>query len=504
MRAAPEEGSRAKTLLYRPRGGCFALSYNPAQTTLLNRGVGPRVRFMNRKFFRITTDTTNRKIFRAAVIVGFLGLLAKLASALKELVIARSFGRGDQVDAFLIAFVLPSFILNIGMSALGYALVPVFVETRQHQTEEASHRLLASMMVLGAVALVAAAALLGLLAPLYLPLLGHGFSAAKLELTRKLLYLLLPWIVFSGFACLATAVLNSSEKFALPALAPLITSTATICLVLAGGHRWGIFTLAGGAVGGSFLEWLLLSWALHRQGLPLSFRWYGFDQRIRTVLRQYAPMLAGAVLMGSTAVVDQGMAAMLPPGNVAALGYANRIIVGVLSLAGLALSTATLPYFSRMVAANDWAGCRHTLKKYSLLLVSVTVPLTAAIMVFSRPIVRLLYERGAFTAADTTLVSRVQICYALQIPFFVWSILFVRFITSIRRNDILMYASAINLVLDIVLNLELMRVWQVAGIALSTSIVYMVSFAMVAGWSLRFLAQKRSYEAPAAQPEIGD
>lgn len=461
-----------------------------------------RDQVMNFNLFRKTApDTTNRKIFRAALIVGFLGLIAKLVATLKELIIARSFGRGDEVDAFLIAFVLPAFVLNIGMSALGAALVPIFVETRQDHGTETANQLLANMMLLGVVVLVAVAALLGLLAPLYLPFLGHSFSPAKLELTRELLYLLLPWIVFSGVATLAAAVLNASEKFAVPALTPLLTSIVTIGLVMFASWRWGVFTLAGGAVIGSLMEAALLLRFLKRQGLHFTLRWHGFDERVRSVLAQYAPMLTGGILMGMTAVVDQAMAAMLPAGSVAALGYANKIISGMVTLAALALSTATLPYFSRMVAAKDWAGCRHTLKRYSALIVGVTVPFTLLVIGFSRPIVRFLYQRGAFTAADTELVSWVQVCYAIQIPFYVWSMLFVRFITSIRRNDVLMYVSAVNLTLDIVLNLVLMRVWHVAGIALSTSIVYIVLLLMVSIWSVRFLAQKHMYPLPATEAE---
>jgi len=455
---------------------------------------------MNFNFFRKTaSDTTNRRIFRAALIVGCLGIVAKLAGIIKELIVARSFGRGDDVDAFLIAFLLPSFVLNIGMSALGYALVPVFIETRQNLGVEQAYRLLGNFMLLGIAALVTVGALLGLLAPLYLPFLGHSFSAAKLELTRELLYLLLPWIVFSGIANLASAVLNANEKFALPALMPLLTPLVTICLILVASHRCGVFTLATGATIGSLLEAALFLRLLRKQGMRFSIRWPGFDARIRGVFAQYAPMLAGGILMGSTAVIDQAMAAMLPTGNVAALGYANRIIGGILNIGALALSTATLPYFSRMVAANDWAGCRHTLKRYSLLVVAVTVPFTLLIIIFSRPIVSCLYQRGAFTVADTELVSSVQVFYALQIPFYVWSMLFVRFIIAIRRNDVLLYASAINLVVDVVLNLILIRFCHVAGIALSTSIMYFVSFLIISGWTVRFLAQERLYLLP--EPE---
>ncbi|MGC2697734.1 MAG: lipid II flippase MurJ [Candidatus Angelobacter sp.] len=458
---------------------------------------------MKLNFLRKTgSDTTNRKIFRAALIVGFLGLLVKLVTAVKELGIARSFGRGDSVDAFLIAFVLPSFVLNIGMAALGYALVPVFVETRHKRGIQAAQQLLSSMMRLGVIAMVVVAALLGLAAPFYLPFLGHSFSPAKLFLTREILYLLLPWIIFSGIANLAASVLNAGEKFALPALIPMFTPLITLYLVLFHAARWGIFTLVAGAVMGSLLEAIILLHLLRGQGMRFSLRWYGLDASVRSVLAQYVPMLTGAILVGGTAVVDQSMAGMLPSGNVAALGYANKIIGGILSICALTLSTATLPYFSKMAAANDFAGCRHTLKRYSLLVVGATVPLTLVIMALSRPIVRVLFQRGAFTPADTELVSWVQICYVIQMPFYIWSMLFVRFISAIRRNDVLMYASAVSLVLDVGLNLWLMRVWGVAGIALSTSIVSIVAFMNISIWSVRFLARERLASLPVLPAEV--
>jgi len=246
---------------------------------------------------------------------------------------------------------------------------------------------------------------------------------------------------------------------------------------------------------------VVLLLALKKRGLHFSLRWHGLDPRVRSVLAQYAPMLAAAILMGSNPIVDQAMAAALPAGSVAALGYANRIITGIVTLGAVTLSTATLPYFSRMVAARDWTGCRHTLKRYSALVVGATVPFMLLLITFSRPIIKVLYQRGAFTAADTELVSRVQIFYALQMPFYVWGMLFLRFISAVRRNDVLMYMAAINLALDIVLNLALMRVWHVAGIALSTSIVYAVSFLMASIWSFRFLARESTYPLPAVQAE---
>jgi len=205
--------------------------------------------------------------------------------------------------------------------------------------------------------------------------------------------------------------------------------------------------------------------------------------------------------MGGTSVVDQSMAAMLPKGSVAALGYASKIVTAITSVGGMALSTAVLPYYSRMVARNDWNGFRNTLKRYFVLVFTITIPITLGLMLLAKPLIRLLFQRGAFTSADTQLVSWVQVCYSIQIPFYVGGFLFVRFISSIKRNDVLMYGAGINLILDIVLNLLLMRVWGVAGIALSTSLVYAVSFTFLGAYSIKLLAQRQSSALSAVQEQ---
>jgi putative peptidoglycan lipid II flippase len=447
---------------------------------------------MKLQFLRSSlADSTNKKILRAAFIVGFLGIFAKAGIAAKELIVAKSFGRSDTLDAFLIAFLLPSFVMNLLMGALGSALIPVLIEMRRKESPDESPRLLSSLIFLSVCVLGATAILLGLLAPFYLPWLGSNFSPAKLLLTRQLLYALVPFVVFGGIAVFLSVVLNAGEKFALPALVPLLTPLITIAFVVSASRVWGAWSLAAGTVAGSFFESIILLRILKAHGIKLNLKWSGLDAPLRRVLGQYAPMLAGTFLMGATSVVDQSMAAMLSPGSVSALSYANKITGAFLAISATALGTAALPYFSKMVAANDWQGCVHTLKRYTLLLAAITIPFTLVLVSFAGPLIKLLFQRGAFTTVDTQLVGRVLMCYSLQIPFYVCSMLLVRFLSAMRRNDLLMYAAVVSLVLDIVLNLVLMRRWGIAGIALSTSLVYAVSFLFVAICSWWLLSRER-------------
>jgi putative peptidoglycan lipid II flippase len=435
-------------------------------------------------------NSVNRRIFRAAFAVGLATVVVKAASTVKDLAVAHSFGRNDNLDAFLFAFMLPAFALNLIVGAVSAALVPVLVETRHKEGVAASQRLLSGVMLLTGAALVVVALLLALLAHFYLPWLGHSFPPEKQLLTRQFLYFLAPWLVLSGLATFMACVLNAIEKFAVPALIPILTPSAVLLCIAVWTRPHSGFALALGTVGGSFLEAALLFFLVKRHQILGPLRWHGLEPRVRSVLSQTAPMMAGCLLMGATPVVDQVMAALLGSGSVSALSYGSKVPAGLLAIGAMALSTATLPYFSRMAAEKDWLGCRHTLKRYSVLMLSVSVPITVLLIIFSRPLVRVLFQRGAFTSADTDLVSHVQGFYALQIPLYVLCILFVRFISSVRRNDLLMYASAINLGVDIVMNLVLMRIWGVAGIALSTSIVALVSLSFLSVCSIRLLSRE--------------
>lgn len=471
-------------------------SSNGMDSSLL-RESGPLAKLRMMAFRKGRQDSTNRKIFRAAMTIGLVSTVAKGGVVLKDLVVARVFGRSDALDAFLIAFLVPSFVLALVMSSLGSALIPVLVETKKNRGAEAEQKLLSSVMFLSMAALVLIAALLGLFAPFYLRILGSSFSPGKLLLTRQVLYCLLPYLVFSGMATFVSGALSAYKKFALPALVPIITPLLTIAAIFLAPRSWSVFPLAIGVVAGGFLEAAILLRVLKTCGMRFRLRWNGLDPDVRSVLQQYAPVLAGSVLMCSTTVVDQAMAAMLPSGSVAALSYANKIVGLIVATGSTALTTAALPYFAHMVTEHDWDGCRHTLQRYTVLTLAASVPLTLLLMALSHPLIRLIFQRGAFNALDTDLVSHVQICYFIQIPFYVCGMLFVRFLSSIRRNDVLMYGSAISLALDVSLNLILMRKMGIAGIALSTSLVYVVAFVILGTLSVRLL-RKRKFDAAIA------
>jgi putative peptidoglycan lipid II flippase len=420
--------------------------------------------------------SVNRRIFVALMTVGGFTFLVNLAAIAKELVVARQFGTGDAVDALLIAFLLPSFAVNVLAGSCNTAFIPTFVQVRENEGPEKAQQLFSSVIIWNMIVLIIVSAMLVLTGSFILPILGSGFSTSKLELTRSLFFLLVPILVISGLKMTWAAVLNACERFALIALSPGVIPLATIAVLLLMGRRWGIYALAVGMLSGYMIEAGLLAWGLKRSGFRLAPHWHGLDYALRNVINQYIPIVAGAVLMSGTNLVDQSMAAMLGPGSVSTLNYAGKATTLFLGIGSVSLSTAVFPHFSHMVATHNWAGIRHTLKTYTHLILLATIPLTVVLVYFSLPIVRLFFERGAFTSADTWRVGQVQALFLLQVPFYFLGILIVRLISSVNMNRVLMEVAIINLLSKIGFNYFLMKRMGVAGIALSTALMYTASF----------------------------
>ncbi len=436
--------------------------------------------------------STNRRIFVAVLTVGGFTLLVKLVAVFKELISAYQFGAGRELDALLIAWALPTFLINVLGGSLQAALVPVYLGVLHKDGPESATRLIGSLSAIYLLLLIAVSVCLWLLSPWLLRGMGLGFTAAELVLCQRVFYVLLPIVVFTGMARLYGGVLVAENRFVLTTAATVATPLASIvCMLLLAGVM-GIYSLALGILLGALVELFLLVWVLSRCKLGLSLRWHGKTPALAQIGTQYFPVIMGSVLMAGTLLTDQAMAGMLPSGGVSALNYANKVPVVILGLTSAAIGTAVLPYFSRMVAAADWSGVQHTLRTYFKLIAVITIPVTVVLIVLSGPIVRHLFERGAFTATDTRVVSWTQVCFLVQIPFYTLGILAVRLMSALQANRILMWGSAISLVLNGVLDYVLMQSMGVAGIALSTSFVYVVSFVYLFFMVIRVM-RKRIY-----------
>ena len=410
------------------------------------------------------------------VVVGAGTLFGKILAMVKDMTVASYFGTSDAVDAFFIALAVPTFAINVVAGSLPVALMPVYVRVRDTQGLTDASRLLSNVLVVATGLILLASLLLVVAAPIVLPLSGATFSGEKLELTRQLFFLLLPAIFVSGISGILAVILNAHERFWLAAVTPAFTAVMSILFLLTTASRWGIYALAVGLGAGYLAELLVLAWSLRRRGLLARGDWAPWRKlEVREVLAQYTPLAIGAAVMSSSPLIDQAMAAALGPRNVASLAYGSKVVAAGLGIGVTAVATAIFPHFSSMVAANNWFGVRQTLRTYSRLVLAGAVPVVLLIVFFTDSIIHVLFERGEFTPSDTRVVGHVQALFALQIPFYIVGMIGVRLLSAAGANRTLMWLSMGNFVTNIVGNYVFMRLWGVAGIALSTSVMYAIA-----------------------------
>jgi putative peptidoglycan lipid II flippase len=435
-------------------------------------------------------ESANHRIFRAATSVIAAGLAVKIAATLKEFTVAGVYGRSDAMDAFLVAFLVPNLLINLIAESMNQALVPTLIRVRIHQGHACAQKLLSSSMLWMCAMLTAVSLAMALLARVFFPLIGSNFDANKLGLALRLFYALLPVVVVSGIASNCTAVLNMFDSFALPALAPLVTPLSILAGALLLHGRFGIWALVYATMFGALVHAGLVAWMMDTHGFRFRLHWYGATEPAREVARQYGPVLLSSVVASGGLLVDQAMAAMLPAGSVSALVFGNRFVSVIVTLLAGAVSSAVVPHFSAMIAHSDWKRCRDTLRTWARLTALASVPIAGLLIVSARPLVRITLQHGAFGPNDTKVVTSVLAMYAIQVPFFVVSRVFYRFIVAMRRTDLVLYCGVLNLVLDIGLNFILMRYMGVAGIALATSLWSISTLMFLWYWSRRLLTRE--------------
>ena len=403
--------------------------------------------------------------------VGAYTGLVKIAGAAKVVFTARAFGMSDGLDAYLIAFLLPSFIGDTLAGSLTSAFVPTFIEVRELEGRESANRLYRSVLAASAALLTLAALVFGLLAPWVLRVLASSFPAPKLALTVSMFWVMLPIIPFAAFSVTWRSILNTEGHFAIPAVLPALTPLATIAFLLRFGNSWGVYSLAAGTLVGSAAEVVLLAVGMSRRGFPILPQWGGRGWALDQVVAQYGPVIAGVLLLGGAPLIDQSIAAMLASGSVAALNYGTRLNTVLVAVGPSAVATAILPHFSKLTVTEDWNHIRQSLRSYALVILAVTIPAVAILIVFSQPLVRLFFERGQFTGANTGLVAQIQRFSLLQIPPAMVMALTLRLISSMKANQLLLRAAAFAATLNLALDLLLTRWIGIAGIALATAIV---------------------------------
>lgn len=196
------------------------------------------------------------------------------------------------------------------------------------------------------------------------------------------------------------------------------------------------------------------------------------------VFKQIPAKISSALINGLNPVVDQYFSAQLIVGSLAALNFGYKIPAFAIGIIGIALGNVLLPYFSNLAAENK-AKTLEMLKKLLRFSFVISAVISAIIIILSQPIVSIIFERNAFTPDDTLIVYKVQQMYLLQVPFYITGMVMNRYLTAINKNNFLVISSLVSLILNTTLNIILIDMFGIYGLALATSMVSMINCLLI-------------------------
>jgi len=449
-------------------------------------------------------------LIKSASIVSVLTLASRITGLVRELLMASTFGASAMTDAFNVAFRIPNFFRRLfGEGAFSQAFVPVLAATRAKHGVENTHLLIDRVATVLMWALLVTCVIGVVGSPLLVWAMASGLkqNPRGFEVAVVMTRWMFPYIGFMSLVALAAGVLNTWKRFAVPAVTPVLLNVCMIGAAWLGGPWFQtmglepIYALCGGVLVGGVLQ-LTVQWiALHKMGLMprIAWRWAAIraawaDPGTKNVASLMVPALLGVSVAQISTLINTQIASHLPSGSVSWLTYADRLMEFPTALLGVALGVVLMPQLALASAASD-------AKKYSSLLdwglrtvVLLSVPCSIGLLLFSKPLVAVLYHYGAFTEVDVLKTSSALMGWGAGLV----GIVAIKVLAPgyYARQDIktpVRIAIAV-LVITQLLNLVLVPKFQHAGLSLAISLGALIN----AAWLLAGLLWRKSY-----QPEPG-
>jgi putative peptidoglycan lipid II flippase len=357
-------------------------------------------------------------LLKSLLTVSSMTLVSRVFGFVRDVVIARSFGAGLYTDAFFVAFKLPNLLRRIfGEGAFSQAFVPILAEYKARQGDAETRLFVDRVATLLALALFAVTALGILAAPAIVYLSAPGFAAepGKFDLTVLLLRVTFPYILFISLASLASAILNTWSRFAIPAFTPTLLNLSFIvfALWLAPYFDPPVLALAAAVFVGGILQLAFQLPHLARLGLLPRPRLHLRDAGVWRVLKQMGPALFGVSIGQISLLINGIFASFLVTGSVSWLYYADRLMEFPTGVLGVALGTILLPSLSRSFAEKTGGEYSRLLDWGLRLTLLLALPAALGLAILAVPLIATLFHHGAFGEHDVQMTSHALMAYSV-------------------------------------------------------------------------------------------
>ena len=433
----------------------------------------------------------HRRLARSTLIFSVATGLSRVLGLVREMVVAYYFGINGKINAFTVAFQIPNLVRALlADAALSGAFVPVFSDLLEKGERQRAWRVASTIFWLVLLVLGGLTALFILIAPILIRPFGE--PGGDFDLAVGLSRVLFPIVVLLGLSGVIVGILNTYDHFTVPALTPVFWNLAIIAGLVLGvprvsGENAQLYIYAGSILVGTVIQLFLpVPWLRGLDGrLQLVLDWR--DPAVRRFFTLMLPVTLTLGLINVNAVIDTLFASRLLDPNLApaAINAAFRLYMLPQGIFSVAIATVLFPALARLAARNDIDGFRATVSTGLRQIAFLLIPASVVSAVLAEPIVRLVYERGAFTAADVTVVAGCLAALSLGLVFNGWMLMLIRGFYGLQSNWLPTGIAVGTLGLNAALDVALYRV-GIWGIPLATSLANIVG----AGFLVFFLRRR--------------
>lgn len=394
-------------MAYSKNGRSYGVSPNIARTLIIVALIRPvefRIKHMN--------------LLKVLATVSSMTLVSRILGFARDAIIARVFGAGVATDAFFTAFKLPNLLRRIfAEGAFSQAFVPILAEYKTREGHDQTRALLANVAGLLSLSLLAVTIIGILAAPWIIYATAPGFASVpeKFDLTVQLLRITFPYILFISLASLAGSVLNTYQRFSIPAFTPTLLNLSFIgcSLLLAPHFSPPVLVLAWAVFVGGILQLAFQLPSLVRIGMLPRPRFNWKDSGVRRILGRMGPAIFGVSVGQISLVINTIIASFLVSGSVSWMYYADRLMEFPTGVLGVALGTILLPSLSKHYSTQSTEAYSRLLDWGLRLSLLLSLPAAAALAVLSEPLIATLFQYGKFSTNDLEMTQQALIAYSI-------------------------------------------------------------------------------------------
>ena len=431
--------------------------------------------------------TQTKRTAQSVLMLIALAIFSKVFGFFRQALIAARFGSGIETDTYFMAQSAIALFSIIITSSLATTTIPILsrigtLEGKKGKIEHTSNMLSITLLIA-----VAISALAWITAPLVMKVFAYGFEKEQFEFAVFMMRLGLPIILLATLSGVFNGYLQSENRFFVSSMGDITQNISYIIFLIFFASSFGIKGLMITSVIGVAAQLIILVVASKALGFRYSPILNFKDKYIQQAFALVPPILLSIAISDVNSMIDKAMASTLVEGSISALDYADRLKSLVINIFVLTIITVLYPLLSKAAAEEDIKEVKKTTVQGINLILLITIPATVGMLILAKPIVQIAYERGVFDTLATQMTTGAFTFYTLSLVTSSINILIARVFYSLHDTKTPMINSVIAIVVNVAMNIILIKPLAHSGLALATSIS-----SMVATVTLLFLLRKKT------------